>query len=351
MTRLLDAPRPATGGDSVARPPQFAIVPAGLLRCGRGLSPGAVKMAVWLLGAQGQRTRPCEGGADRYHHAADSAFWWTHPEAASALGVTTRCTRKWAAELRRAGILDGEHHILDPRGNLPGEDKIWDWWIPIDLTQAAELAPHLWRVWSVLASYTNKAGLAWPRVDTLAGEVGTKRSAVMEALKALKALGFIDRKHRRRGSTTTRVWTGGVNETGLGGERDRTSRRNETGHQGGTRPDTSTMSLVPTYESHVLSPSAAPGAAPPHQPPLLLSIIGGADGKQPEDARQGGQVEPPSEPEPRDAMKKRLDEAEDVLVGLGRSPLHTVLREITVRQITELKGRLGDKAEAGRMSG
>ena len=351
MSKLNDPDRP-TGGDSVARPPQFAIVPAGLLRCGRGLSPGAVKMAVWLLGAQGQRTRPCEEDADRYHHAADSAFWWTHPDAATALGVTTRCTRKWAAELRRAGILDGEHHILDPRGNLPGEDKIWDWWIPIDLTQAAELAPHLWRTWAVLVSYASKAGLAWPRVDTLAGDVGRDRRKVFAALVELQGLGFIKRRRAppwQHGYE--RMVRRGAERNGTWAERNGTSRRNETALQGGTKRHPSTMSLVPPLESNVLSPSAAPGAAPPHPAAAFALDHRGADGKQPEDARQGGQVEPPSEPETRDAMKKRLDEAEDVLVGLGRSPLHTVLREMTVCQITELKGRLADKADGGRMSG
>ena len=115
--------------------PQFAVVPARLLRCGRDLSHGAVKMAAWLAGAQGKRAVPCGEHDERADWAINAEFRWTHAEAASALGVTPRCTKQWAAELRGAAILIGDEgrYTLD-FGTSPH-------WFPLDLSQAAELPP------------------------------------------------------------------------------------------------------------------------------------------------------------------------------------------------------------------
>ena len=312
--------------------PDFAMVSAELVRCGGQLSHGAIKLCAFLLGCQHKRAQPRDEDDDRHDWALNAVFWFSHAEAAAALGVDRRTVRRWTRELRQAGILQGEEDYYGLE-----YDPTWQKWFPLDLTRAAELPAHQWRVWAVLASYSNQRGIAWPNLHTLARDTGLKRSAVLETLGALQGLGLIERHRRRRGSTLTGVWRGGRTNTGPQEDTDRTPNRTDTELQVGHRPDPSTIPLVPSLNSMF----EVEREAAPYQTHLMLPITGGAaPDQQQKPARQGECEASPCEPEDREALEGWLAEAEAVFADLGHGPVDQALRSITLRRIADLKERM-----------
>ena len=310
--------------------PTFAVVPFELVRCGRGLSHGAIKMAAWLMGAQGKRAEPRSGDDDRADWAINAEFWFTNAEAAEGLGVDMRTIKRWTRELKQAGILIG-----DEDGYVLGFDPTWRRWFPLPLTGAWALPSHQWRLWAVLASYANRQGLAWPRVDTLAKDAGLNARMVHKTLRTLEGLGAIKRRRRRRGSTMTNVR--GVTRSADGGDTECTSKETNSAHQGGHGVQTSSSHVVPIPNPMF----EVEREAAPHQPSMLLPITGGATGQeQQQEARQEEQAARPSEPDTREALEGYLSEAEAVLGDLGRSPVDQAMRGITLRRIADLRDRL-----------
>ena len=186
------------------------------------MSHGAVKMTAWLIGIQNKRCPPRSETDDRADWAINYEIRFTNAEAAEGLGVDVRTIKRWTRELRQARIL-----IDTGSGCVLGYEPSWQRWFPLPLEGAWALPAHQWRLWAVLASYANREGFAWPRVDTLAKNAGLNERMVHRTLNALDALGAINRSRRRRGSTMTLVR--GVTRSADGGD---TERRRLLAHRG-----------------------------------------------------------------------------------------------------------------------
>ena len=85
---------------------------------------------------------------------------------------------------------------INPRALLEGS------FIPDWLMQRTDISPGAKLCYARLAKYFNKdKGFAWPKIETMAGELGASRRQIDTYLKALKDAGLIEAKRKGLGQS------------------------------------------------------------------------------------------------------------------------------------------------------